>query len=231
MRRSRTSLRAIYPSECGGPDLNGIVGWHSPAVSTLLLPYSLRGCQTMSSGRLDPNRFAAPLEAEILRGHIEADEKELHALCGRLSRAGTILHDAARRRIEAQEAEEAARTMVEDLKDIKAELEHRIRKMRGKLHPVKLVPLDIWQTVFLLATEAEFEDMEYELPHGWDIVATPFVVCKVCRHWRSAATSTPALWTRLVFDYKRMQNYEAWIPYFQAALTFSASRDLTLKII
>ncbi|EJD42276.1 hypothetical protein AURDEDRAFT_67767, partial [Auricularia subglabra TFB-10046 SS5] len=136
---------------------------------------------------LNPNRYAAPAEAALLREHIAQDEAAQPVIQQRVSRARTALHDALHALREAQEAVDSAQRIHDEVLAIRDALDTRLRSARGLLHPIRRVPNEVLSMIFLNLLGAERERR----------YTVGLSVAGVCTCWREVALSMPSLWSSI----------------------------------
>ncbi|KII84540.1 hypothetical protein PLICRDRAFT_352124 [Plicaturopsis crispa FD-325 SS-3] len=67
-----------------------------------------------------------------------------------------------------------------------------IQKRADNSCPISLLPVEILAEIFSLCSPGDFDRYHSPHPHS-----APLVFCLVCRFWREAAVSTPALWSHI----------------------------------
>ncbi|KZV81092.1 hypothetical protein EXIGLDRAFT_731805 [Exidia glandulosa HHB12029] len=172
---------------------------------------------------LNPNRYAGPAEAALLRDDIAADEAARPELQQRAARAQTAVHNAKESLRAAQEAYESAQRIQDSVTHLEQLLEERLRLSRGFLHPIRLLPDELLATIFLDARDL-----------GWhEDRQIAFTVAALCKGWRRAALSAPRLWAYVncaLRDESNGTTTPRWIPYIQTHLARSASVPLSVYI-
>ncbi|KZV92871.1 hypothetical protein EXIGLDRAFT_717839 [Exidia glandulosa HHB12029] len=169
---------------------------------------------------LDPNRYAGPAEAAILRSDIAADDAARPALLQRAAQALTALHDATTALRAAQEAVDSAQKIYDHVGQLEASLEERTRVSRGLLHPIRRLPDEILSMIFL----ADVGCLEGpRCDH-------PFVVAAVCRRWRAVALCTPSLWATVSCDLPTVEATVQRVTYLNFHLDRSAQLPLIVYI-
>ncbi|KZW01916.1 hypothetical protein EXIGLDRAFT_638108 [Exidia glandulosa HHB12029] len=169
----------------------------------------------------DPNRFAGPVEAEILKEHIVSDEGELARVDSRLVNISTTLHDAEERLRAAQEEVTSARDIMSQICARKDHLLDSLRLARGLLHPLRRLPDDVLANIFLV--------------HLSTVVGRqrriPFVLAGVCRRWRRVALDTSALWCTLDLALDDVEKKPTeWTVYADCLLQRSKNHRLSLSL-
>ncbi|KZV81083.1 hypothetical protein EXIGLDRAFT_731796 [Exidia glandulosa HHB12029] len=169
---------------------------------------------------LNPNRYAGPAEAGLLREDIAADEAIHPALIQRVARTQTALHDAEETLRAAQEAYESAQRIHAHATQLEKALVERVRVSRGLLHPIRRLPDELLAMIFRTFRRASGHSN------------APFLVAAVCAHWRHVALATPRLWVvvdcTICLDRANAEEY--WTTVIQAHLDRSASLPLSVTI-
>ncbi|EJD42261.1 hypothetical protein AURDEDRAFT_126502 [Auricularia subglabra TFB-10046 SS5] len=162
---------------------------------------------------VDPNRFAGPAEAAILREHIANETSDLDRVNGRLERARRALHDADLALRMAQEAADSARAIVAQGEAHANALLESIGRARGLIHPVRRVPDEILSQILLDWLASEDSEMIACLDYRY-FQCIPFTASSICRRWRRVALGTPSLWTRFSLSLSEVQqSSEPWLQY------------------
>ncbi|KZV87544.1 hypothetical protein EXIGLDRAFT_800321 [Exidia glandulosa HHB12029] len=164
---------------------------------------------------LDPNRYAGPAEAAILRSDIAADDAARPALRQSAAQALTALHDATTALRAAQEAVDSAQKIYDHIAQLEASLEERTRVSRGLLHPIRRLPNEILSMIFVADERSESDQ--------------PFIVAAVCRRWRAVALSTPSLWVTVSCELPTVKAAEQSVTYMN--FHFDRSAQLPLKVL
>ncbi|KZV87562.1 hypothetical protein EXIGLDRAFT_697473 [Exidia glandulosa HHB12029] len=174
---------------------------------------------------LNPNRFAGPAEAALLRDDIAADEAARAALRERAKRAQTALHDANEAVRAAQEAAASAQQSVDHITQLEHIVDERLAVSRGLLHPIRRLPDELLAMIFTL--RPIFYSMSRPVP------CLPFALAAVCRRWRRVALSTPALWATLSCSIKDFHDIEAersYASYLRYYLVRSSNIPLSISV-
>lgn len=137
---------------------------------------------------LDPNRYAGPTEARLLREDIAADKAAQSVLKQRAARAQSALHDAKDVLRAAQEAVDSAQSIFDEITEQDRALESRMRRSHGMLHPIRRLPPELLSMAFEQVLEVSMEDDPQ----------VPFRLAATCRRWRDVALSSPAVWRNVV---------------------------------
>ncbi|RXW19858.1 hypothetical protein EST38_g6011 [Candolleomyces aberdarensis] len=101
-----------------------------------------------------------------------------------------------------------------------------IQAHQSLLSPIRLVTPEIWQTIFQLLLEA---DEESDKAPNLNVLAT---LCRVARHWRSAAITHCRLWTRLpsIWMYSlKMQTFDKLKNCLRLFISRSGALPLTFQ--
>ncbi|KZW01917.1 hypothetical protein EXIGLDRAFT_829818 [Exidia glandulosa HHB12029] len=178
----------------------------------------------------DPNRYAGPAEAALLRSHIIAEEDEMARVQSRLAAVGTTLHDAEQRLLAAQEETASARAILVQIQSREENLAQSLRVARGLLHPIRRLPADILSSIFETWLD-ETERDEKIRPVTYRAEHLPFVAGRVCRRWRHVALSTASLWTgvKLALDEAKLAPV-AWLTYLESVLHRSKSLPIHVDV-
>ncbi|KZV87545.1 hypothetical protein EXIGLDRAFT_752175 [Exidia glandulosa HHB12029] len=150
---------------------------------------------------LDPNRYAGPAEAALLREDIETHEATRVALDDRVGRATTVLHNTAQALRAAQEAHSSAQQLLDHTTQLKASFEQRLTVSRGLLHPIRRLPNEILAMIFVSVTSTDWV--------AKDVRGPPFIIAATCRRWRAVALNTPQVWTRVAYHLKDISDSAA----------------------
>ncbi|KZV79286.1 hypothetical protein EXIGLDRAFT_820624 [Exidia glandulosa HHB12029] len=163
---------------------------------------------------LDPNRFAGPAEAALLRDDIAADEVVRAALRERAKHAHTTLHDANEAVRAAREAAASAQQSVDHITQLEHAVDGRLAVAWGLVHPIRRLPDELLAMIF-------------------ERRRLSFTLAAVCRRWRRVALSTPALWTIVSCSVRNFHDIEAeqnYVSYLRCYLDRSANRPLNVTI-
>ena len=156
----------------------------------------------------NPNRYARPGEAAVLRESIAYDLLDLAALENRAAEA-EIRYFAARAATQAaQEVEDSSRTIAAILAGRVFALKTQIAEQSALLHPIRRVPEEVLADIFCACLQSAHADLQQVEREGsaWKecdkmVQTTPFNTSLVCQSWRRAALSCPSLWSVLVYTY------------------------------
>ncbi|KZW01909.1 hypothetical protein EXIGLDRAFT_829811 [Exidia glandulosa HHB12029] len=178
----------------------------------------------------DPNRYAGPAEAALLRDDIAAEEGVLQTVEARRAAVRSALHDAEQRLRAAQEEAESARAILAQIDAREAQAQQNILRARGLLHPVRRLPYDVLSAVFLAWNdEVKFDNERVGARYAVQLV--PFLAASVCRRWRSAALDTPMLWTTLELPFDAAEDRPLpWATYVECIVTRSKSLGLAIVV-
>ncbi|KZV83984.1 hypothetical protein EXIGLDRAFT_842555 [Exidia glandulosa HHB12029] len=175
---------------------------------------------------LDPNRFAGPAEAALLRDDIAADEAARAALRERAKRAQTALHDANEAVRAAQEAAASAQQSVDHITQLEHVVDKRLAVSRGLLHPIRRLPDELLAMIF--TWRPIFFSISRPVP------CLPFVLAAVCRRWRRVALSTPVLWDTLscsIKDFRDIEAERSYASYLRYYLVRSSNIPLSISVV
>lgn len=178
----------------------------------------------------DPNRSASGSEAAVLAANVREDMGILAALDQSLSRASDLLNSAEAELRVAQDAVTTARTFWCDIATSRKQVEARISSARGLLHPVRRIPAEVLELIFVAAlgpcNPRVVADAQRQYPKHLG-----FLFASVCRYWRRVALGSTALWSRIRIDFSSSNSTMAWQRYADVCLERAGHRRLDVAIM
>ncbi|KZV91540.1 hypothetical protein EXIGLDRAFT_719233 [Exidia glandulosa HHB12029] len=188
---------------------------------------------------VDPNRYAQPLEATMLRGQVASDQDELVRNEACVRQAATTLHDAEQVLLAAQGAAASARAYLEDIKAQGQGIRQRLLRAHGLLHPVRRLPDEILGEVMLTLLHIEATRRLLGLsPTLQASQRVPFTMAAVCKRWRSVALRTPRLWASVAIDLlltetralMTSERTDAWLGFLKTHAAYSKGAEIDLQL-
>ncbi|KZV87157.1 hypothetical protein EXIGLDRAFT_752404 [Exidia glandulosa HHB12029] len=167
---------------------------------------------------LNPDRYAGPAEAVLLREQITQDTKDSRQLQTRVQQALTAQHNVELALAAATEAAESARGYTHLLLAQESAVQQRLTRAHGLLHPIRSLPDDILVEIFRVDLDLHWRALQADDDDDDDLSCfgtqnVPFKLAAVCRRWRQLAIATPVLWSFLVIDLEAIDGFERWTSY------------------
>jgi len=159
---------------------------------------------------LHSNRVPELHEAAIISAMMDAERDSINTFDKRIHK---LEQDAeiSRQRVQRLAAELEAETrglwlhedMIMELHNTRDALQQSIERKQAVMSSRRRTPVDVWQMIFLLLWESEFQKRNEPRPP----VAVGLQVGAVCREWRNIAQMTTKLWSILDYTFSS----EEWV--------------------
>uniref|UniRef100_A0A0W0FRZ7 F-box domain-containing protein n=1 Tax=Moniliophthora roreri TaxID=221103 RepID=A0A0W0FRZ7_MONRR len=117
-----------------------------------------------------------------------------------------VLQEENRQRQQLEEQITRLRQLADTLEEEKLILEKRIGERRSWLAPVRRLPPEILENIFMLYSRSfsKYTLKVYQKHDRWQIVAPPLVLSQVSSFWRSIVISGPRMWSSMSVDVNQL---------------------------
>lgn len=90
-----------------------------------------------------------------------------------------------------------SKQQLEALTDEKEQTHNEMKAYKFALNPVRRVPADVLQEIFLYFVDEDLEEDSLSTTNSFVNTATPWQVAQVSRHWRTVALFFPRMWSTI----------------------------------
>lgn len=141
----------------------------------------------------DPNRFACPEEAALVRHILESSEEERQLLARRTQTAQAEFSKAEAAYLAAQAAYTTANDFLVQSRARQSAVDDEVRRHRGLLHPIRRLPEDVLRLLFSTTVDSTSPLGDYSSALA-EANLLAFRLAAVCRRWRATALSLRSIW-------------------------------------